>query len=280
MPGTWSRIMWQSTLPDKRRVFCVNPFEVSTVHGQIARYFRHGISLADGDIVFDVGANIGLFTLAACDWGKRRLTVLAFEPMPALFEALQANVARYRLAEVLPLPWAVSKQRGQIDFTYYPLMTVWSTAFPDYVHSPAMRRAVRETVPQFPPAFRWLGRLPASIQTLVLTPILNILFSGRRVTCPTVSLSDIIRERGLERVDLIKIDAEQAELDILHGLAAEDWPRIKQIALEAHDTEQDGERLKAVVGLLARRGFDRIIAEEDPDTITFGFYNVYAFRST
>jgi len=51
-----------------------------------------GISLQDGACVFDVGANIGFFTLFVQQiWQDVR--VYAFEPIPAIFETLQVNTS-------------------------------------------------------------------------------------------------------------------------------------------------------------------------------------------
>ena len=52
---------------------------------------------------------------------------------------------------------------------------------------------------------------------------------------PVEILSDIIRENQIHRIDLLKIDAEKAEMDIIKGIEAHDWPKIKQIVLEIHD---------------------------------------------
>jgi FkbM family methyltransferase len=46
-----------------------------------------------GDLVFDVGANIGYMTAVALSAGAAR--VIAFEPHPALFSRLERNVARW-----------------------------------------------------------------------------------------------------------------------------------------------------------------------------------------
>src|SRR6266480_808865 len=47
-------------------------------------YLRHGISLSEGECVFDVGANIGLFTLF-CHRKVNHLRIYALEPAPPLF---------------------------------------------------------------------------------------------------------------------------------------------------------------------------------------------------
>ncbi len=112
--------MRQTTLPNNHSVFCVNPSEVPIIFRQIAPYFRRGISVEESDTVVDIGANIGLFTLMACDWGRQPVKIFAFEPIPALFEALKANAARYRLRDFVPLCCGVSRRRGEVSFTYYP----------------------------------------------------------------------------------------------------------------------------------------------------------------
>ena len=57
-------------------------------------YLRHGVQLRDGNCVFDVGANVGFFTLFAHQQATS-LKIYAFEPAPPLFEILSFNVARH-----------------------------------------------------------------------------------------------------------------------------------------------------------------------------------------
>src|SRR5215204_1555377 len=60
--------------------------------------------LGDGDFV-DVGAHVGLYTVAAALHGPGR--VLAFEPNPSAREQLGENLALNRCANVLVVPKAV-----------------------------------------------------------------------------------------------------------------------------------------------------------------------------
>ena len=55
-------------------------------------YFQHGISLAKGDTVIDVGANIGIFAAQAAREVSSSGRVIACEPLPATFAALQHNM--------------------------------------------------------------------------------------------------------------------------------------------------------------------------------------------
>lgn len=52
-------------------------------------------------------------------------------------------------------------------------------------------------------------------------------------------------------VDLLKVDVERAELAVLRGVDAADWPRIRQVSMEVHDV--DGQ-LERVLDLLRTQG--------------------------
>jgi FkbM family methyltransferase len=57
----------------------------------IEEYSKHGFEIKETDLIIDVGAHIGLFTLYASQNCKNGL-VYAFEPMPDNFTMLESNV--------------------------------------------------------------------------------------------------------------------------------------------------------------------------------------------
>jgi hypothetical protein len=62
----------------------LNKAETDFVYQEIfaeQSYVQHGITLTDNACIFDVGANIGLFTLFSTQMCKDA-TVYAFEPLP------------------------------------------------------------------------------------------------------------------------------------------------------------------------------------------------------
>ena len=66
--------------------------EIFETHG----YVKHGISLDDRSVVFDVGANIGLVGVYLHRrWPGIRL--YCFEPIPETFAVLEANVKLHDL---------------------------------------------------------------------------------------------------------------------------------------------------------------------------------------
>jgi predicted O-methyltransferase YrrM len=55
-------------------------------------YLQHGIFLPKGGTVIDVGANIGIFTAQAAREVSKGGRVIACEPLPATFAALECNM--------------------------------------------------------------------------------------------------------------------------------------------------------------------------------------------
>ncbi len=70
---------------------------------------------------------------------------------------------------------------------------------------------------------------------------------------PTVTLSELLDRFGLDRVDLLKINTEGAELSVLRGLRPEHWPRIRQVCLEV---ERSSVTTPQVRELLCAAGFE------------------------
>ena len=58
------------------------------------------------------------------------------------------------------------------------------------------------------------------------------------------TVSEVLAEEGLERIDLLKVDVEKSEQEVLAGIREEDWEKIKQVVLEVHDREGSLGRLE------------------------------------
>lgn len=57
----------------------------------------------------------------------------------------------------------------------------------------------------------------------------NTLLAAAEERCALCTLSQVLAQQRLQRVDLLKIDVEGAELDVLRGVQPADWPRIQQV---------------------------------------------------
>jgi hypothetical protein len=86
-------------------------------------------------------------------------------------------------------------------------------------------------------------------------------------------LSSIIAEEGIERIDLLKINVEKSELDVLMGIGADDWAKIRQLVIEIDQTGN----LAPITALLDQHGFDFLV-EQDPLLRNTELCYVYAIR--
>jgi hypothetical protein len=71
------------------------------------------------------------------------------------------------------------------------------------------------------------------------------------------TLSDAIREHHVNRIDLLKIDVEGAELDVLRGIERSHWLFIRQISMETTRAQKPLIRSR-----FSQAGFTHIAAED------------------
>ena len=216
---------------------------------QLQAYLKHGITLTDGACVFDVGANIGLFSLfASLTCAQPR--VYAFEPNPALREIAAANAALYGV-DARVFGCGLSRAVGEAEFTFFPGFSLLSGFYADpETEKGVVRRYIRNQ--QISVGFRsgasrkwrssWMTGSKLQKFTAALRP-----------------LSDIMAEQQIERIDLLKINVEKSELDVLEGIDESDWEKIWQVVLEVDVAEH----LDAILALLRRHGFDPVVEQDD-----------------
>jgi hypothetical protein len=105
--------------------------------------------------------------------------------------------------------------------------------------------------------------------------LLKNTFEAQKLRCPLRTISEIVAERSVERIDLLKIDVEKAELDVLAGIAEADWPRVRQVVAEVHDMEG---RLDHLRGMFEERGYE-VVLEQERALKNTRLYNILARRS-
>ncbi len=224
-------------------------------------FYRHAAAgLRPGDIVLDVGANIGLTAMMfaqACPG----IRLIAAEPAPTIFHCLQLNMSAY-VPEGTALRTAVGAVPGIAPFTWYPHASANSGLYAD-------RAADDETTRIF---LRNSGLDDASI-----TSITAALHDGERIDVEVATASAILAEHASTgEIGLLKVDVERAELDVLLGVDESDWPRIRAVVAEVHDI--DG-RLRQFCELLNRYGLSPR-SRQDPTLAGTELYEVYATRPT
>lgn len=245
-------------LPDGTAIADLRANETYELFDEIvlrSRYLRGGVEIRDSDLVVDVGANIGLFTLYAAAQASD-VRVHAFEPVPAAAEALETNVSAYGIRAVVERA-ALGRTTGQGEFTHYPKSSLQSGLYTDPDADEAIvREYARRRADGLPPA-----PLPSRDVMAALAPELHGRLADRQqLTVAVLRLSDWIRDRAIDRIHLLKVDAERAEEDVLAGIDLEHWPLIEQVVVEVHDI--DG-RVRRLCALLDERGFDTLVEQDD-----------------
>lgn len=131
-----------------------------------------------GDIVYDIGANVGVFSLIAASIVGGTGAVIAFEPGVTSYSQLCENIHSNNLSErIFPIPLPLSEEPGTAVFIYRSLEAGQS------------RHKLRK---------RPMGRRPSQ-RTLVST------------------LDQIVAEFQVPAPNHMKVDVGGAELDVLKG---------------------------------------------------------------
>lgn len=267
----------ETKLTNGTKIFCLSELEVPVLYEQIQDYIKYEIKVAEGDTVFDVGANIGLFSLWTYQNCRQNVNIFAFEPIPAIFEVLQANAERFDPEKIRVFPCGLGKESKSVEFAYHPNASMLSTAYQDDL--PELQNQLKQTavrnIENAPESVRWLRWLPPFLRSLLIQPKLNEAFQTEQVTCQLRTISEIVQEHKIDKIDLLKIDVEKGELDVVLGIEDRDWQKIKQVAIEVHDL--DG-RLQQIKNLLEQHGFNEIKVAQEAMLQGSNLFNLYAWR--
>lgn len=272
-----SMLMPETILPNGLKIFCIREQEVPTLYKQIQEYLRHGIELDEGDTIFDVGANIGLFSLWIYQQCNNNVEIYAFEPIPPVFEVLAANAQRFDSNKIKALPYGLGQKAQTVTFAYHPNLTALSTAYGDSLkeEKKKLKESILRNLKDAPLSVRWLRWLPAFLRNLLLERKIDTAFQTESVVCEMRTVSQIIQQYNIEHIDLLKVDVERSELDVLLGIEAQDWSKIKQVVVEIHDLDY---RLETITNLLKTKGLTKITIEQEPIFKDSDIFNLYALR--
>ena len=249
-------------LPNGMLVKFQNKSETDFLYREIFEgegYLRHGITLEANACVFDIGANIGMFSLFVAQLAPAA-TVYAFEPIPAVFDDLRINMELY-VGNPRAFNCGLAGESGTVTFTWYRHDSVLSGRYADLKEESSTVKSFLKSQSE-----------SKDLSDEDLDRLLAERLSGERVECQLRTLSSVIAEEKIERIDLLKIDVEKSELDVLEGIEDHDWEKIRQIVLEVHDS--DG-RLAIVKRMLEAHGYELHI-EQDELLQTTNLYNIYA----
>ena len=252
--------MRSARLPDGTKIWCDEPWGVGTVWNEITAYFLSGESVSAGEVVFDVGANIGLFSLAAFRQSEGRARIWSFEPIPSTCAILEANARRFDPEQS---QWHTVRaglgERNEIAVLhYFPRLSVLSGR---HRNAARAKHEFDEVLSQerIGEPLEFINAVPRPLRRSLGRAIGFIVLRTRPVAAQIWTLSDALKKLKVEQVDWLKVDVEGAELDVLRGVDERDWPRIRRVVCELESSEMGEE---ATI-LLQNAGF-RVEMQQNP----------------
>jgi FkbM family methyltransferase len=180
--------------------------------------------LAEGDVVADVGANIGFFTVLASILVGATGRVVAFEPSAENVERLRANLVYNDCKNVTVIEKAVTDQVGEVEF---------------FINSGNSGGHALWDIGQWPGYTEENG-----------TPV--------RVAVPATTLDAEWEQLRLPAPKVIKIDAEGADQRVLEGasdLLAREKPRFVVAELHPFGLARMGCNQESLRGCIERLGY-------------------------
>lgn len=168
-----------------------------------------------GWTVIDVGAHMGIYTVTAARMVGEDGRVIAVEPHPRNYAVLLGNLRRNMLRNVLPLDLAISDHEGEQQL----LLSKGSGGHTLLASGGAGSLE--------------LSNLQRLWSHSLLAPGEN---RARSIAVRTVTLDRLLEDCG-EKVDLIKIDVEGAELLVLNGASRTLRRPGVRLVIETHSHE-------------------------------------------
>ncbi len=174
-----------------------------------------------GDVIYDIGANVGVFSLIAAANLDGRGTVVAFEPGYASFGRLCENIRLNRFTKlIVPMPVPLSDRTGLQRFRYRSM-------------DPGDSRH-RFSGKKWDPMD---GKVKSSEQ-----PVLGI------------SLEQAVRDFGFPEPTLVKLDVDGAESLVLQGAGS----LLSNLSLRSVITEMDPDTEDELINILQRSGLQLV----------------------
>lgn len=241
--------------------------DVVFLHDEIFKdnvYFKHGITLPQGGVVVDCGANIGMTNIYIQETFKaKKPQVYCFEPVGDTYGFLRRNCERYGGT---CMNYGLSDKSAIVQFEIGNTNIAASgcSEFQKW-RTENWHKAIDEPGGEGQKFLEYVqGSVPGMkfLPTAVFRMLAKLQLSLNRVLKTSALLKPLpqaIQELGITHIDLLKIDVEGAEMFVLRGMTDEYWKIVDQVVMEIQTNAFRDE----AVALLERNGFD-VVCTRDP----------------
>ncbi|HRQ22145.1 MAG TPA: FkbM family methyltransferase [Anaerolineales bacterium] len=182
-------------------------------------------SFKPGEVFYDIGANIGMFSLTVAKLYNGQVKIYAFEPSFSTFDSLVRNVIGNRFGDVIiPSSIALGRMRAVRTFNYTDIVAGAS------VHT--LDAVINQTGEEFNPVFK---------QQVI-----------------SYSLDDLVEQFGFPVPTHIKIDVDGGELEIIEGMRnILSRSKIKSVLVEITEAHEGDEQVRRIMDIFKETGFRR-----------------------
>ncbi|GJM42610.1 MAG: hypothetical protein DHS20C20_28920 [Ardenticatenaceae bacterium] len=197
---------------------------------------------APGQTMLDIGAHVGYYSRRYAKALGVNGRIFAFEPHPRTFATLKHNVSQ--LPQVTAVQLALADQEGTAELHDYLMMSASGSLHYDESMVALQKAQTHDTD---------------------IAPRIGQPFAAQTFTVRTTPVDDFLATQGVEKVDLVKMDIEGAEISALRGMkqTIANSPNLKLIM------EYNPQALKAF-------GHDPVAALQEVQS--FGFTKVEAIE--
>ena len=255
------------SLPNGMDYIGLNKLETEYLYDEIIQqntYLQNGISLREGDVIVDVGANIGLFSCYLASLFES-VQIHSVEPIPAIYEKLKLNAAIFGPDNIHAHNIGLSDQASTTHFNFYPKLSVFSGVDDgDQANQDTIKNFLKNTLSA------------DNFDENLVSDLAQDRLTSQEVEVRLQTLSQLIADTGLTRIDLLKIDVERSELNVLKGINERDWEKIRQVVVEVH---QDSNSAVEVESLLVANGFE-VVKSQNQELQGSELYNLFARKAS
>lgn len=180
-------------------------------------------SFSPGDVFYDIGANIGMFSLTVSKLYDKQVKVYAFEPSFSTFASLVRNVIINEFGDVIfPHYIALGSVQGLRNFNYMSIVSG------DAVHT--LDTSVNQSGNKFSP-----------------------IFSQEMISYP---LDELIEKFAFKPPTHVKIDVDGGELEVLEGMKKTlHRSDIKSVMVEVTESKEENSNYTKILKIFEEAGF-------------------------
>ena len=265
--------MKKINLNDGTPIYCLKSNEALVLDEHVKAYINTGIKINNGDIIIDIGANIGLFGIRLSHM-YNNIHIYCFEPIPEIYNVLKKNADLSLNSNFKTYMMGISDKNSNISFTYYPNSPALSTSKPEIWEKDQENflSAVQGSISNAPKTFWWAKIIPKFMTPLIAK---YLTYKRKTITSKVITLSEFIQQKDIKKIKLLKIDCEGEEINVLNGIKPIDLSKIDNIVMEINDINNS---IKKAKNILLKNGFASIRLEKESGFEKTKLANLYASK--